>query len=277
MFGLRKSGRGEDVDDAFGRHGAGDDPAHRVVEFFLRPGLGGSAFGEDGLHGLKEADVVADARGLVARHSEGKGLRQVAHGGDKAVLAVLLGEDVLLRRRQESQPFGRRAGGPCAEVEAVQHAEAYLVFLQHERDRFPLVHGGSAGAAAFGVGGQRLLEFCGTGRDSPRPDRRACRGTRGLRERSPASGRGRAIGCPRTWCAGSAHRKPVSPHVAHQYDSNESPESRKRFARASRRGLLRMCRCHSAGSEAEPVMTILIRPPASSSSCQSGRRRTSSS
>ena len=120
-----------------------------------------AALGEHGLHGLKEAHVVADARRLVARHREGEGPGQVAHGRDESVLAVLLGENVFLRRGEQSQPFRRRAGGPCGEVEAVQHGEAYLVLLQHERDRFPLVHGGAAGAAALGVGGERLLEFLG--------------------------------------------------------------------------------------------------------------------
>lgn len=55
-----------------------------------------------------------------------------------------------------------------------------------------------------------------------------------------------------------------------------SAASRKRLASASRRGLLRMCGCQSAGSEAEPVMTILIAPRASSSSCQAGRSFTNS-
>jgi hypothetical protein len=45
---------------------------------------------------------------------------------------------------------------------------------------------------------------------------------------------------------------------------------RNRLASASRRGLLRMCCCQSAGSEAEPVITTLIAPSLSSSFAQAG-------
>ena len=47
-----------------------------------------------------------------------------------------------------------------------------------------------------------------------------------------------------------------------------------RLASRSRRALPPMWGCQASGSEAEPVITILIRPPASSSECQSGRRAT---
>ena len=60
---------------------------------------------EDGLHGLEEPHVVANADRVLVRHRERKGPGQVAHGLDAAVLAVLLRQDVLLRRRQQAQPL----------------------------------------------------------------------------------------------------------------------------------------------------------------------------
>jgi hypothetical protein len=51
--------------------------------------------------------------------------------------------------------------------------------------------------------------------------------------------------------------KPVS-HMSRTITMrNGSFASRKRAASTSRRGLLRMCGCHSSGSEAEPVITTL--------------------
>ena len=46
----------------------------------------------------------------------------------------------------------------------------------------------------------------------------------------------------------------------------------KRFAILSRPAFGRMWGCHKELSDAEPVITILIAPRASSGSCQSGRR-----
>src|SRR5262252_8835496 len=65
--------------------------------------------------------------------------------------------------------------------------------------------------------------------------------------------------------------KPVSHMSRTSTIRSGSAASRNRFARASRRDLLRMCGCQSAGSDAEPVITTLIAPRSSSSWCQSGR------
>ena len=68
--------------------------------------------------------------------------------------------------------------------------------------------------------------------------------------------------------------KPVS-HMSRTITIlNGSFGSRKRSARSSRRGLLRMCGCQSSGSDAEPVITTLSAPCSSSSPCQAGRSAT---
>ena len=54
-------------------------------------------FGERGLDGLEEADVVADRDRFVGGGAQGEGLRELGHDLDEALLAVLLLEDVLLR------------------------------------------------------------------------------------------------------------------------------------------------------------------------------------
>ena len=65
--------------------------------------------------------------------------------------------------------------------------------------------------------------------------------------------------------------KPVSHMSRTMTILNGSLGSLKRLASSSRRGLLRMCGCQSSGSDAEPVITILMMPLSSSSWCQSGR------
>ena len=148
-------------------------------------------------------------------------------------------------------------------------------FSDHHGDGFDFVHGGLAGAAALGVRGKSLLEFIGQAEVVH--DEAA-----GLvLEHAVHAG-------DRLHQAVAAHRlvhvhrvqargvEPSEPHVAHEYDlEGDRRDLRKRVARASRRALLRMWGCQSVGSEAEPVITILIRPLSSSSSCQSGSRRVS--
>src|SRR5450759_4244676 len=93
----------------------------------------------------------------------------------------------------------------------------------------------------------------------------------------------RAIGCIRpcpriglstyiVWRLGASN--PVSHMTRTMTIRNGSDGSRKRPARTSRRGLLRMCGCMPSGSDAEPVMTTLIEPPSSPSPCHSGRSAT---
>ena len=110
--------------------------------------LAGRALGQHRAHRLEEADVVADAQRLRVRHRQGEGLRQLGDGAQQSRLAVLLGQDVLLRRRQQREPFLRRARRPEVPVEAVEQPRADLVLLQHHRDGLGLVDGRLAGAAA---------------------------------------------------------------------------------------------------------------------------------
>ena len=74
-------------------------------------------------------------------------------------LAVLLREDVLLRRREQARAFGGRAVDPRRVVEAMEQASAHLVLLQHHGNSFGLVQRGTAGAAALGVGRKCAFEF----------------------------------------------------------------------------------------------------------------------
>ena len=94
-------------------------------------------------------------------HGEREGLGELPHGDQAALLAVLLGQDVLLSSRQQSQPLLRRSGRPPGPVEAVEEAAADLVLLQHHRHRFLLIDCSLPGAAALRVGGQGALEFMG--------------------------------------------------------------------------------------------------------------------
>jgi hypothetical protein len=127
------------------------------------------ALGEHRLHGLEERHVVADAQRLGVRHRQREGLRQLAHRAHAALLAALLRQDVLLRARQQAEPFLRRAGRPLRPVEAphdavrrrvrTEEAAADLVFLQHHGDRLVLIQRRAPGAAALGVGGQRSFQL----------------------------------------------------------------------------------------------------------------------
>ena len=92
-IGLCKSRGGENVHYALGRHRARDNLAHRVVQLLLRPRIAGRAFGEHCLHRLEKGDVVPDAQRFGVRHRQRKGLRQLAHSPQAAVLSVLLACD----------------------------------------------------------------------------------------------------------------------------------------------------------------------------------------
>ena len=112
-----------------------------------------------GAHRLHEGDIVANAQRLVVRDGQRKRLRQLLHGVQQAVLAVLLRQDVFLRRRQQPHALGRCAGHPCRALEAVEEPAADFVFLQHHGDRLVLIERRAPRAAALGVGGERLLEL----------------------------------------------------------------------------------------------------------------------
>jgi hypothetical protein len=109
----------------------------------------------------KNATSSADPQGRLVRHGEGKRLGQLPHHPERAVPAILLHEDVLLRPRHQAEALGRRARRPLRSVEAVEQPAAHLVLRQHEGDRLLLVDGGLARPAALGVGGKRRPELVG--------------------------------------------------------------------------------------------------------------------
>ena len=99
--------------------------------------------------------------GFLVGHGQGEGLGQLPHHRDAPVLAVLLKQNVLLGRRDQCHPLRGRARGPLGPVEAAEQGAADFVLLQHHRHRLFLVDGGAAGAAALGVGYQRLPQVLG--------------------------------------------------------------------------------------------------------------------
>ena len=111
------------------------------------------------LNGLEEGHVVPDAQRLRMWHSHGEGLRQLAHGSNQPVLAVLLGENVLLGLRQQAEALLRSTSHPLRRVEAVEEAAADLVLLEHHGDGLVLVDCGASGAAALYVSSERLLQL----------------------------------------------------------------------------------------------------------------------
>ena len=179
MSGFLQARRGEDVDDLVGHDRLAHDLADRVVELLVGLPLARDALGEHGTDGLVEADVVADRDRLVGRDGQRERRRELGHGLEQPRLAVLLGEDVLLRGREQREPLLGVAGHPGAVVEAVEQARADLVLLEHERDRLGLVDRGLAGPARLRVRRERLAQLVGDARGSPRRGRPACPGTPG--------------------------------------------------------------------------------------------------
>ena len=158
---LLEAGGGEDVDHALRRDGTRDDLAHGVVQLLVRPRFGGRAFASTDCTAWEERHIVADTHRVVMRHREREGAGEVAHDLYATVLAVLLREYVFLRRRQQAQPFPRRAGSSRGAVETVKQGAADLVLFQHHRHRLALIERGTSGAAALGVGRERPLELVG--------------------------------------------------------------------------------------------------------------------
>ncbi len=101
MSGLRQAGGGEDVDHlAFGGDGLGHELADGGVDLLGGLLLFAALFVQRGLHGLEEAHVVADLRSLRRCAAQRAKARESSrHDLHEALLAVLLLEDVLLRRR----------------------------------------------------------------------------------------------------------------------------------------------------------------------------------
>jgi hypothetical protein len=91
-----------------------------VVQLLVAPLVTRRAFGEDRAHGLKKANIVANAEGRVSRHRQGESLGEPGYGIEQPRLAILLRKDVLLRRPQQRQPLLCVAVGPQRPVEAIE-------------------------------------------------------------------------------------------------------------------------------------------------------------
>ena len=93
------------------------------------------------------------------RHRQSKRLRQFSHCNQVPLLAVLLGQDVFLGRRQQGQSFCWRAGAPLRAVKAVEQVATDLILLDHHLHRLLLVERGFSAAAALGIGCQGAFQF----------------------------------------------------------------------------------------------------------------------
>ena len=132
-----------------------------MIQLLVGLPLAGRGLGQDRAHGLEEADVVADAQRFLMGHREREGLGQRRDGAQQPVLAVLLREDVLLRRRQEGEAVLGPTYGPERPIEPMEQPQADLVSAKHLGYRFGLVDRRLAGAAALRVGRERLPQLVG--------------------------------------------------------------------------------------------------------------------
>ena len=123
----------------------------------------------------KNADIIADAqRFLDAARHRAKAWESSVTAPKQSVLAVLLGQDMLLAAGSNES---RSSALPVVQIDQSKpwkSPQADLVFLQHERDGLCLVDGRLARAAAFRIGRQRLLQFMGQAPGNPPPGRPAC-------------------------------------------------------------------------------------------------------
>ena len=88
-------------------------------------------------------------------------MREIRNGFAEFFFAFWLGQNVFLRAGQDAElGYGTR-GGPVGPLKALKECAAFLVLAQHNFDRFMLGPGERALAAAFGIGGDRLLQFLG--------------------------------------------------------------------------------------------------------------------
>ncbi len=85
-------------------------------------------FGERGLDGLEEGDVVAHLNGLIAAGAEGEGLRKFRHDLHEALLAVFLLEDVLLSGGNQRQTFGGCAVVHLSQLKPCMMSQAISCF-----------------------------------------------------------------------------------------------------------------------------------------------------
>ena len=86
------------------------------------------------LDGLEKRHGVAYGGGFVAGGAEGEGVGKFRHHFHKALLAVLLFQNVLLAGRDEHQPLGGLVGRPLVPVEPMHHVAGDAVFFHHHDD-----------------------------------------------------------------------------------------------------------------------------------------------
>ncbi len=157
---LQPGGR-EDVDDLIGRHRLRDDLPDGELYLFRAAAAVSGALGQHGPHGLEEPHVVPYLQRLLVRNGQRKRLRYVPDRLHEPVLAVILRQNMLLRRREDGQPLPRTAALPRRPVKAVEDSTADLVALQHDRYGLFLVDGGLTLAAALCVVRQGILKLVG--------------------------------------------------------------------------------------------------------------------
>ena len=275
MSGFSRPAGGEDVDHAFRRNGARDDLADGLIQLLVWSRRSGRALDQHRLHRLEERDVVADANRVLMRHRERKGTGEVAHRLNAAVLAVLLREDVFLRRRQQAQPLLRRTRDPRGAVEAVEQPAADVELLQHDCDRLALIECRPSGAAALGVGRERPLQLVG---EPEIVDDEAAR----LVPEHAVDARNRLHQPVAAHRLVDVHRVQArrveagEPHVAHQHHLKRVPGVAEPARERLPAGLVPDVRLPVGRVGGRAGHDDLDAPLSSSSSCQSGRRRTSS-
>jgi hypothetical protein len=112
--GLLEPSCGEDVDDALRSDRAREDLADGVVELLLGPRIARRALGEHGLQRLEEGHVVADLQGLLVRHREREGLRQLAHSAHDSRPAVSVPARASTPSETTSTAFATKSAGTSA-------------------------------------------------------------------------------------------------------------------------------------------------------------------
>lgn len=113
-----------------------------VVELLIGLALTWLALCDGRADGLEERDVVANPQRVLVWHCQRKRLREFCHGPQQPLLAIFLGQDVLLRRWEERQSILGSAREPRTPVEHMEEAEADFVLLQDERHCLGLIERG---------------------------------------------------------------------------------------------------------------------------------------
>jgi hypothetical protein len=254
--GLLQPGRGEDVD-----HPSGATAREMICRMAWSMSLFGPRVAGRAWRARRTAWKKPTSSRMRSASSCGtasaNALRQLATAASSAPCR-LLRQDVLLRRRQ--QPGAAAACRSSRRpVEAVEEAAADLVLLQHHRHGLFLVERRLAGAAALGVGRQRLLQLVGEAQvvhdqAAGLVLEHAVHAGDGLHQPVAAH---RLVDVHRV----QARRVEAGqPHVAHDDELERVFGSLEALGQRLAPRLVADVRLPVAGSEAEPVITTLIAP-----------------